>query len=54
MGAVIIFLNNFRTRTKLLGAFASTAMIIPMIGLPGIKFHQPAAVPDNHFTGSPS
>ena len=48
------FLNDLRTRTRLLGAFASTALITPMIGLPGIKFHQSAAVPDNHFTGSPS
>jgi len=45
------FLNNLRTRTWLLGAFASTALITLMIGLLGLKFHQPAAVPDNHFTG---
>ena len=48
------FLNDLRTRTRLLGAFASTALITPMIGLPGIKFHQPAAIPCDHFTGSPS
>ena len=50
MGAIVNFLNNLRTRTRLLGAFASAALITLMIGLLGINStSQQAAVSSDMY-----